>query len=862
MTDMQCTHACSARRAELEAKIAELEAKIAKIEGESQAIRDRLEFVEPMYLTVRHTAEGTWAANVDIRTRLRGAEAKMAEMAEEMDMYRGAAAEASGLRRQLDGERAERAKLDAEFRALTAVLRFDPNTNRVIYRAGPNRPPSARRKAEAAEAAKKGDEPKGGGGGGRGRRRQPARMRGAAPGRPGGRPGGKGHGRSCRPTRTRRHRLPRNGDGSLALAPCRCGRGHWKLVDNDGRVILEVRLVVENVKDVTERAMCTGCGAIRPAVNGLPRRGTWSRETCGVVAAMRAENMTYDGIARLITDAAPKGIKVPKSTVIEGLKRVSDAARPVSKGLLAEVNKAEVAYEDESESPALPTRLTAERSEALGLAESIGISLIGAVPAGGLPAVLAVDPWASSWAAGAAAGAMAGAGGFEELCGLGSPGPPPPAALPARPLSETCGGGGGGGGGGVAGALARAEAVAGAELDGLRRRRRRLGLCVPDPQPSALCSGVSGASGMAGAMAAGGPAVLAEAVARAELDGQWRRLGLAVPDPQPSALCSGGAGGGGGWADAGDQGAPAGAKEGAAAAALCRMVGALEEGDGEEAAAAAAADWPKGRPRKGRRSADEDAAAGLSMAALIDAAARTAAGIGPDEGKVGAEAEECRRDGSANGIGWVWVFTSGPHIAYRIGLTRAGMMHDMHMAAFRGILVADRYTVYRSRFEALGRLQLCWAHEMRHLAEIALRPGSSMEARRMYHEVGRLFAASRDAAKGSMPRTAAARSVFDSEMDRLLDAHRGSEKEEDVEAIVAMLDRDKGSLFTFVEHDGVEPTNNRAERALRYIVLWRKIFGQIKGGRRGMERWADLASCLASWRAQGKSIIEEVARIV
>ena len=731
MTGVQRTHACCARCAELEAKIAELEGVVAQeraekevMRGESQALRDRLEFVEPMYLTVRRTAEETWAANVDIRARLRGAEAKIAEITEEMDMCRGAAAEASGLRRELDGERAKRARTDGEFRALTAMLRYDPNANRMFYRAGPNRPSSARKKAEA-EAAKKGDEAKGGG-----RRRPSARMRGAAPGRPGGRPGGKGHGRSCKPTSTMRHRLPRDADGALALAPCRCGGGHWKVVDNDGRVIMEVRMVVDFTKHVTERVVCTGCGRIRPAVNGLPRRGTWSRGTCGVVTAMRAENVTYEGIARLITGAAPEGIKVAKSTVIEGMKRVSDAARPVSKGLLAEVNKAKVAYEDEAESPALHTRLTAERSEALGLAESIGVSLIGAVPAGGLPAVLAVDPWALSWAAGAAAGAMAGAGWREGLCGLGSPGPPPHSpTLPARPLSEMCGGGGG-----IAGALARAEA-------------------------------------------------------------------------------------------------------------------------------AAAADWPKKRPRKDRRSADEDAAAGLSMAALIDAAARTAAGIGPDEDKVGAEAEECRRDGSANGIGWVWVFTDGPHIAYRIGLTRAGMMHDMYMAAFQGILVADRYTVYRSRFEALGRLQLCWAHEMRHLAEIALHPGSSMEARRMYHEVGRLFAAARDAASGDLPRSAAARSVFDADMERLLDAHRGSE-EEDVEAIVAMLDRDKGSLFTFVEHDGVEPTNNRAERALRYIVLWRKIFGQIKGGRRGMERWADLASCLSTWRAQGKSIIEEVARIM
>jgi transposase len=36
------------------------------------------------------------------------------------------------------------------------------------------------------------------------------------------------------------------------------------------------------------------------------------------------------------------------------------------------------------------------------------------------------------------------------------------------------------------------------------------------------------------------------------------------------------------------------------------------------------------------------------------------------------------------------------------------------------------------------------------------------------------------------------------------------------------LDREMGALWTFVVEDGVEPTNNRAERALRFAVLWRK----------------------------------------
>jgi transposase len=37
------------------------------------------------------------------------------------------------------------------------------------------------------------------------------------------------------------------------------------------------------------------------------------------------------------------------------------------------------------------------------------------------------------------------------------------------------------------------------------------------------------------------------------------------------------------------------------------------------------------------------------------------------------------------------------------------------------------------------------------------------------------------------------------------------------------LDRELGSLWTFIVEEGVEPTNNRAERALRFAVLWRKL---------------------------------------
>ena len=58
-------------------------------------------------------------------------------------------------------------------------------------------------------------------------------------------------------------------------------------------------------------------------------------------------------------------------------------------------------------------------------------------------------------------------------------------------------------------------------------------------------------------------------------------------------------------------------------------------------------------------------------------------------------------------------------------------------------------------------------------------------------------------------------------MVHLLDLYRPRRDEADTFA--RTLAREMGALWTFVVEEGVEPTNNRAERALRFAVLWRKI---------------------------------------
>jgi transposase len=67
------------------------------------------------------------------------------------------------------------------------------------------------------------------------------------------------------------------------------------------------------------------------------------------------------------------------------------------------------------------------------------------------------------------------------------------------------------------------------------------------------------------------------------------------------------------------------------------------------------------------------------------------------------------------------------------------------------------------------------------------------------------------------------------------------------------------ALWTFVEVDGVEPTNNETERVLRPIVLARKIkFGTwSESGKRFLE---NAFSAVAACQAQGRSLFQAIAQ--
>ena len=87
-------------------------------------------------------------------------------------------------------------------------------------------------------------------------------------------------------------------------------------------------------------------------------------------------------------------------------------------------------------------------------------------------------------------------------------------------------------------------------------------------------------------------------------------------------------------------------------------------------------------------------------------------------------------------------------------------------------------------------------------------------------------------------------------MERL--AGRSYESEE-VRRFVAKIRNRMDHWFTFLMVLGVEPTNNRVERALRGHVVQRRILGCFRNGK-GTGIYETVMSVLASWKQQGRDL--------
>lgn len=184
---------------------------------------------------------------------------------------------------------------------------------------------------------------------------------------------------------------------------------------------------------------------------------------------------------------------------------------------------------------------------------------------------------------------------------------------------------------------------------------------------------------------------------------------------------------------------------------------------------------------------------------------------------------------------WVWTFVAATFTVFACRLSRAGKVPKQFLGAFAGVIHCDRARMYW----AFDKLQYCWAHLKRDFQGLIDSPCGVR--RRLGHDLMRptkemfgLWQKVRDGTLSHADFRVQMQAIRERVENGLLRGYFNPQ----VRGFCTDLWEHRARLWVFVDVEGVEPTNNAAERSLRHAVIWRKLsFGtQSASGSRFVER--------------------------
>src|SRR5712691_3681329 len=173
---------------------------------------------------------------------------------------------------------------------------------------------------------------------------------------------------------------------------------------------------------------------------------------------------------------------------------------------------------------------------------------------------------------------------------------------------------------------------------------------------------------------------------------------------------------------------------------------------------------------------------------------------------------------------------------------------------FSGILVTDRYSAYN--WYPVRWRQVCWAHLLRDFEAIRGRGGVSEEiGDALLAQAHQMFTWWHRVCEGTLTRSTfrSYMSPLRQEVERLLEAGSQCSVPKTEGTCREILKRHE-ALWTFVQVEGVEPTNNTAERSIRPGVQWRQgSFGtQSAEGSRFVE---SMMTVVATLKQQKRNVL-------
>jgi transposase len=212
---------------------------------------------------------------------------------------------------------------------------------------------------------------------------------------------------------------------------------------------------------------------------------------------------------------------------------------------------------------------------------------------------------------------------------------------------------------------------------------------------------------------------------------------------------------------------------------------------------------------------------------------------------------------------WTWCFRASLFTLFKIDPTRsADVLVEVLGEEFDGVLGCDYYSAYRRFMREFGvSVQFCLAHLIRDVKSLLTLPCAEVQAygERLREALKNLFRVIHE--KADCSPVVLRVSLELARQKVLLAASQRVPLNQHCQNLANRFAKHGAAYFEFITTPGVEPTNNLAEQAIRFVVIDRHITQgtRSEGGQRWCERiWSVIASCAQ----QGRSVFDYLGSVV
>jgi len=198
---------------------------------------------------------------------------------------------------------------------------------------------------------------------------------------------------------------------------------------------------------------------------------------------------------------------------------------------------------------------------------------------------------------------------------------------------------------------------------------------------------------------------------------------------------------------------------------------------------------------------------------------------------------------------WIWTFSTPSESFFVIRKSRGmKVLMEVLTRRFKGIIVCDGWKPYTG---FTNRIQRCWAHLLRESKDIAEK---FEEAIPLHNALKELYEILTNALENDLP-PKVRKTLWQLAREALRNWTLKEYSVEKVRKFICKINNGFDYWFTFVINPGVEPTNNRAERALRPHVVLRKILGTLRNDK-GTSIHERIMTILATWGQKGLNSLQ------